>query len=142
GLPPAERLQSLARGLAAGDLGTALEQATSLYHDGFAPRSLAERLTVTLRDALVNSLSGTGEFTLDLGQPELMRMIATLDEEQERFTRRDDLFSLEVALIKSLTALESPAEAPVATATAAAAKPLPEFDPLARPARREPVATR
>src|SRR5690606_27026109 len=36
----------------------------------------------------------------------------------------------------------SPAEAPVATATAAAAKPLPEFDPLARPARREPVATR
>lgn len=134
GLPPVERLQELARGLAAADLERALGEATSLYHDGFAPRSLAERLNVTLRDALVNQVTGKDDFRLDLDQDTLMRMIGSLDDEQERFVRRDDLFSLEVALIKAINAMT-----PQATQPAAAEAPLPEFDPLARPARSQPA---
>ena len=145
GLPPTERLQELARHIALQDLGAALRLAGSLYHDGFAPRTLAERLSVTLRDALVNGLAGKGGFTLGLQEAQLMRMISTLDDEHERFSRRDDLFSLEVVLIKALQALEQPqatAAAPAAqpeatrAAVKAPASAAPEFDPLARPARR------
>ncbi len=138
GLPPAERLERLARSLSEADINAAIAEATGLYHDGFAPRSLAERLNVTLRDALVNRLTGTAGFTVGLDTPALMRMIALLDDEQERFVRRDDLFSLEVALIKALNSLQPPAEAPAAQPAAApapAASDIPEFDPLARPAR-------
>lgn len=134
GLPPAERLQELARGLAARDLQRALAEATALYHDGFAPRSLAERLNITLRDALVNQVTDSADFRLELEQDALMRMIAVLDDEQDRFVRRDDLFSLEVALIKAINAL-TPQAVPVEPAETA----LPEFDPLARPARRQPA---
>lgn len=135
GLPPAERMQELARGLAAGDLKEALSQATALYHDGFAPRSLAERLNVTLRDALVAGLTGSDGFRLELDQEPLMRMIGSLDDEQERFVRRDDLFSLEVALIKALNSVTAQATPPQP-----APDPLPEFDPLARPGR-QPAAS-
>lgn len=141
GLPPAERLEQLARSLSEGDVNAAIAEATGLYHDGFAPRSLAERLNVTLRDALVNRLTATDGFTVGLDVPGLMRMIALLDDEQERFVRRDDLFSLEVALIKAANSLQQPAEVPAAEPVAAAAavtetaSDIPEFDPLARPAR-------
>ena len=139
GLPPAERLEELARSVAAVDTGAALSNAAGLYHDGFAPRSLAERLTVTLRDALVNALTEQSGFRLELATDRLMRVIATLDEEQERFVRRDDLFSLEVALIKAINSLAEPVSSQAAAEATAVrdTQPgqVPDFDPLARPAR-------
>lgn len=143
GLPPADRLRELARALADADLGAAFAAADGLYRDGFSPRTLAERLAVTLRDELVAVLRGDG-MDLGLDEARLMRAISTLDEEQERFVRRDDLYSLEVALIKaagSLAGAAAPA-APAAEATVpavAAAAGLPAFDPLG-PAPRRPAA--
>jgi DNA polymerase-3 subunit gamma/tau len=150
GLPPVERIQELALSLAGGDLAAALAAASGLYHDGFAPRSLAERLAITLRDALVNSLSKQDGFTVPLSQPEHLRVIHALDDEQERFVRRDDLYSLEVAIIKAFNALRlnTPAAqqgqdsgpavaAPAATVPPSASTPparsdLPDFDPTGR----------
>src|SRR5690625_7444236 len=73
GLPPAERLEERARSVAAADAGAALSNAAGLYHDGFAPRSLAERLTVTLRDALVNALTEQPGLRLALATDRPMR---------------------------------------------------------------------
>jgi DNA polymerase-3 subunit gamma/tau len=115
GLPPVERVRELALALASGDLAAGLAAASSLYHDGFAPRSLAERLAVTLRDALVNALSQQDGFTVPLAQQELLRVIHALDDEQERFVRRDDLYSLEVAIIKAFNALTGNVPAAVRT---------------------------
>lgn len=139
GLPPEERLQELAASVAAGDLGQALQAAGGLYRDGFAPRTLAERLNVTFRDALVNGITGAAGFTLPLGREALMRAISRLDEEQERFLRHDDLFSLEVALVKVAEALAGPEPKAAPAAGVAAAPEIPEFDPLARP---QPAAPR
>ncbi len=105
GLPPQERLRSMAEGLATGDLTLLLEQAGALYRAGFAPRTLAEQLARTLRAALHAKLAG--EPWLDLGEDELLRLMHALDDEQERFVRHDDLYSLEVALIKSRNALSA-----------------------------------
>ncbi len=103
GLPPQERLRSMAEGLATGDLAQLLEQAGLLYRAGFAPRTLAEQLARTLRAALHARLAG--EPWLSLGEDELLRLLHALDDEQERFVRHDDLYSLEVALIKARNAL-------------------------------------
>ena len=105
GLPPQERMQALARHLTDSDLGEVFALASGLYHDGFAPSSLAEHLSQTLRDALFNKVTGTNAFKLELSERDLLRVIHALDDENERFTRRDDLFSLEVALIKAANAL-------------------------------------
>jgi DNA polymerase-3 subunit gamma/tau len=156
GLPPVERMQQLAASLAEGDLAASLAAAASLYHDGFAPRSLAERLALTLRDALVNSLSGQDGFTVPLERQQHLRVIHALDEEQERFVRRDDLYSLEVALIKSFNALADnfpaaqaqaaensvPAVSAAAPAVAQARSSVPDFDPTGRgqPAGARPSA--
>ena len=105
GLPPQERMRSLAACLVTAQLAQVFDLSSKLYHDGFAPSSLASHLTETLRDALLNKVTGTGEFTLPLEENDLLRVIHALDDEQERFTRRDDLFGLEVALIKAVNAL-------------------------------------
>jgi DNA polymerase-3 subunit gamma/tau len=106
GLPPQERLRRLAEVLVAGELDTLFDLANRFYQQGYAPRSIAEQLALTLRDALVNQVSETGDsFTLALDATALQRLIHALDDDQERFTRRDDLFSLEVTLIKALNTL-------------------------------------
>ncbi len=105
GLPPQTRLQALATALASGDTDKLLAEAGGLYRDGFAPRSLAEQLQETLRDALYTKVGIGAGFGLDLSETDLLRVIHALDDEAERFVRRDDLFSLEVALIKALNAL-------------------------------------
>ena len=105
GLPPQERMRSLAACLVTAQLAQVFDLSSKLYHDGFAPSSLASHLTETLRDALLNKVTGTGEFTLPLEENDLLRVIHALDDEQERFTRRDDLFGLEVALIKAVNTL-------------------------------------
>src|SRR5690606_16332566 len=96
GLPPRERLAALADALVAGDLARLLPQAGDLYRAGFAPRTVAEQLARTLRDRLVGALaSGAAD------EARLVALLHALDEEQERFGRRDDLYALEVALIKA-----------------------------------------
>ena len=151
GLPPQTRMQTLARSLAERDLNTMLGEASALYRDGFAPRSLAERLTLELRNALYTQVGLDEGFSLTLSEDDLLRVIHALDDEMERFVRYDDLFSLEVALIKAVNALSQNAPRPV-TAAAEDAQPvppeprpqqppptpkandLPDFDPIGRPA--------
>lgn len=103
GLPPRARLQAMAVGLAVADLGELLREAEGLYREGFSPRTLAEQLGRTLRDALVNAVRGDG-FRLTLDDGPLMRAIQALDDDMERFLRHNDLYALEVALIKALNA--------------------------------------
>ena len=137
GLPPQDRLQALAKHLVKGDLEALFKETTLLYNDGFAPRSLCERLKLTLRDALYGQLGLVGHtFKLEVKQESLLRLIHALDDEAERFIRYDDLFSLEVALIKGINALKNnlpQASAPAIDNKASTAKtPLPNFNPTAR----------
>ena len=104
GLPPNDRLRTMGGALAEQDLATLLDEAAALYREGFSPRTLAEQLTRTLRDALVGSVSGRG-FRLAIDDAALMRVIQALDDDMERFLRHNDLYALEVALIKGLNAL-------------------------------------
>lgn len=155
GLPPQERLQALAQSLVHGDLEQLFSEAADLYRAGFAPRSLAERLLMTLRDALYANLGLEGyAFTLPLEETAMLRLIHALDDESDRFVRHDDLFSLEVALIKAYNAFQNnvPADAvaevtvqPTRQATAPqTAQPsepaVPDFDPHStpQPARARP----
>ena len=151
GLPPKERMQALAEHLVNGDLAALFELAGSLYRDGFAPRSLSEHLKTTLRDALY-SMVGVGDgFTLPIEQKDLLRAIHALDDEDERFVRRDDLFSLEVALIKAMNATNhnvpreavAPLEERQARAPQRTTEPqssLPDFDPTGRGTTPPPPA--
>ena len=159
GLPPQTRVQALARSLADGDLAGLFGEASALYRDGFAPRTLAERLILELRSALYTHVGletgPDGGFSLPLDETELLRTIHALDDEMDRFVRYDDLFSLEVALIKAgnvLThnaprlqevqavgeTLERPAPAPPQPT----ANALPDFDPTGRgaPVRPPPAS--
>ena len=159
GLPPQTRIQTLARSLAERDLSTMLGEASALYRDGFAPRSLAERLTLELRNALYTQVGLDEGFSLSLSEDDLLRTIHALDDEMERFVRYDDLFSLEVALIKATNALAQNTPRPVADLSASesaqptqsqptqaarpmtAANKLPDFDPTGRPAPVRPPPT-
>ena len=76
GLPPQDRLQALAQHLVKGDLEALFKEATHLYHDGFAPRSLNDRLKLTLRDALYGQVGLVGyNFKLDVSETDLLRLI-------------------------------------------------------------------
>ncbi|MFO7544593.1 MAG: DNA polymerase III subunit gamma/tau [Trueperaceae bacterium] len=106
GLPPQERLWAMAHALADDDLSAVLEHAADLYRAGYAPRTLAEQLARTLRDALYLRLAGDDRLGLD--QDGLLRLLQAIDDEHERFVRRNDLYALEVALIKGRNALRGP----------------------------------
>ncbi len=161
GLPPQTRVQALATHLVNRNLNALLGEASALYRDGFAPRSLAERLALTLRSALYTQVGLDDGFSLPIEQDALLRTIHALDDEMERFVRYDDLFSLEVALIKAGNVLSEnaprpigesvPAEAPAATPQPAArpTSDLADFNPTGRPApvrsapeRQSPQASR
>jgi len=99
GLPPRERLVELSDALLDADLARLLPRAGDLYRAGFAPRTVAEQLGRTLRDRLHEALaSGSAD------EARLVAVISALDGELERFNRRDDLYGLEVALIKAAAA--------------------------------------
>lgn len=157
GLPPQTRIQALATSLVNRNLNALLGEASALYRDGFAPRSLAERLALTLRSALYTQVGLDEGFSLPTDQDTLLRTIHALDDEMDRFVRYDDLFSLEVALIKAGNALSDNLPRPVAEGViteAPSAQPqsapqpkgnLPDFDPTGRaaptrPARQSPRA--
>ena len=136
GLPPKERLALLASALVAGDLAAMLAGAADLYADGFAPRTLAEQLGRTLRDALVARVCSphTSEgLALEADEDALVRALHALDDSQERFVRRGDLYALEVTLIRAAAAVATTATAAPAVGPAAAAAPAPTATPPAAP---------
>ncbi|HZW28781.1 MAG TPA: DNA polymerase III subunit gamma/tau [Trueperaceae bacterium] len=129
GLPPRERLVELADALVAGDLARLLPQAGELYRAGFAPRTVAEQLGRTLRDRLHEALAAG-----HADEARLVALIHALDDELERFSRRDDLYGLEVALIKAVEAGRATGGSPARGEAPAADEP-PPFDPLGVPTR-------
>lgn len=132
GLPPRERLEALADALAADDLGHLLEDATALYRDGFSPRTVAEQLARTLRDAVVNDATGEDGYRSELPREALLRTLHQFDDELDRFVRQDDLYALEAALIKAANAAfdrrlrSEPADGAAATHSASPSAASPE----------------
>ncbi|MGL4609295.1 MAG: DNA polymerase III subunit gamma/tau [Trueperaceae bacterium] len=152
GLPPQERMQELARYLSEQRLNDVFSLAAELYQAGFAPSSLAEALLKTLREALIAKVQNINTFKLESSENDLLRTIHALDDELERFSKRDNLFALEVALIKANNALTN--NLPQAVISEAqtvqsqtiqppahqGTKPdLPDFDPFAKP-KKQPSA--
>ena len=134
GLPPRDLLLALADALMAFDLEPLLGKAGELYRAGFAPRTVAEQLGRSLRDRLHELLGGPSEVrggsraesaAVAGEQDRLVRLIQALDDEHDRFTRRNDLYSLEVALIKAGNALHGEAAGVPAAVTASAAAGVP-----------------
>jgi DNA polymerase-3 subunit gamma/tau len=147
GLPPGERLVRLAAALADGAWDALLGEAGSLYRDGFAPRTVAEQLGRTLRDALFAAVTGEPGPAIGLGADDLARAIEALDETSERFVRQNDLYALEVALLRVASSLrragqrEAADELPPLAATVPARSAPAEFEPNGRgaPARGAPA---
>ncbi|MCA9838348.1 MAG: DNA polymerase III subunit gamma/tau [Trueperaceae bacterium] len=142
GLPPQDQMRKLAGFVAAKDMASVFALTNDLYFAGFAPSSLAEHLTKTIRDALAAQVLGDEDFSLALETDDLLRLIHALDDEKERFAKRDNLFSLEVCLIKAINAVSQnrPGEAVVMAAVAetsqvavkSSSNALPDFDPFAK----------
>jgi DNA polymerase-3 subunit gamma/tau len=101
GLPASERLGVLAGALLAGELDTLLLEAGALYRDGFAPRTVAEQLARSMRDMLMQTLTGEVANTAKATPARLIRAIDALDAADERFVRHHDLYTLEVALLRA-----------------------------------------
>ncbi len=101
GLPPRERLDALGRAVTEGAWDALLDEAGALYRDGFAPRTVAEQLGRALRDRLFAAVNGAqvggAPDEVDL----LVRSIDALDVVSERFVRQNDLYALEVALLRT-----------------------------------------
>jgi DNA polymerase III subunit gamma/tau len=119
GLPPKDRLEALANALTAGDWDALLGEAGDLYRDGFAPRTVAEQLGRTLRDGLYAAVTGEPGPRFEVDPAALARGIDALDQSSERFVRQNDLYALEVALLRAATAVATPVEAAAATNVAA-----------------------
>ena len=130
GLPPGERLVSLAAALGDGAWDALLGEAGALYRDGFAPRTVAEQLGRTLRDALFAKVTGEPGPEVALDVDDLARAIDALDRASERFVRQNDLYALEVTLLRVATAVSrgqrggaAPAEVDAVEATTVATAP-------------------
>ena len=107
GLPPQERMNSLALELARANAGAMLEMLGGLYQDGFAPRTVTERTKIALRDLLHAQLGiGIRPQHDPIPESRLLQLIRTLDEEDQRFARASDLISLEMAFTRALLAGE------------------------------------
>ena len=124
GLPPHKRLQQVASALVAGDLAEALATAEALYREGFAPRTIASGLGATLREAVRSAWGGEG-FELKADPNDLLRLLHALDDEKDRFVRSEDLYALELALIKSSNALSGNLPSAPAPATGGPKAPAP-----------------
>ena len=111
GLPPRERISTLAERLLGGDLGEVVALLGGLYRDGFAPRTITERAKIELRDRLFANVDPNA--LLDdpdlrpLDEPDRSRalaLIAALDREDARFVRSADLLALEMAFTQATLA--------------------------------------
>jgi DNA polymerase III subunit gamma/tau len=145
GLPPQQRLEALAAALTTGTWEALFGEAGDLYRDGFAPRTVAEQLGRTLRDGLFAAVTGAEGPRFELDVAGLARAIDALDQASERFVRQNDLYALEVALLRAASAATAQAPAagalpaaPPAAATASAAAPaatMASSEPVPQPAR-------
>lgn len=107
GLPPGERVRSIAAALITGDAGTALSGAAQLYRDGFAARTVVEGLVAAFGAALHAELGIGDESRLEGADvPRLLKLQAALDEQEARFARSADQQSLELALTHALLAAD------------------------------------
>ena len=102
GLPPRERLEALGGAVLGGAWDALLDEAGALYRDGFAPRTVAEQLGRSLRDRLFAEVHANPRDADAL--PLLMRALDALDAMSERFVRQNDLYALEVALLRTAAA--------------------------------------
>lgn len=107
GLPPGERMLGLARSLLLADAETVLRLAGELYREGFAARTVVEQTKVSLRNLLHAQLGLAGENheALDVGQA--LKLLAALDEQDQRFSRQADLLALEMALTHAMLSTEN-----------------------------------
>jgi DNA polymerase III subunit gamma/tau len=169
GLPPQDRVEALAFALARGDTKRLMQFLTAFYSDGFAPRTIVERVKIALRDQLHAQLGLSKNVSETFSEVDLLRLIRALDEEDARFARASDLIALEMAFTKAMLAPDSNAESGSVSpalesrvanlekqvrgafqkvvdeglkASGQRVPSLPEFDPTARaPRRPTPVAT-
>lgn len=113
GLPAQERLARMGTALLGADLDALLNEAGSLYRDGYAPRTIAEQLARAVRDELHRVLAGNPAWS-GSERDTLLALLHALDDESERFVRQNDLYALEVALIKAQNVIVPPAVRSVA----------------------------
>ncbi len=111
GLPPQDRVEALAFALARGDTKRLMQSLTAFYSDGFAPRTIVERVKIALRDQLHAQLGLSKNVTETFAEVNLLRLIKALDEEDGRFARSSDLIALEMAFTKAMLAPDSSSEA-------------------------------
>lgn len=107
GLPSQERLALMGTALLGADLNALLAEAGTLYRDGYAPRTVSEQLARAVRDELHRVLAGNATW-VGSDRTALLTLLHALDDESERFVRQNDLYALEVALIKAVNALTPP----------------------------------
>ncbi|MBB6099537.1 DNA polymerase-3 subunit gamma/tau [Deinobacterium chartae] len=126
GLPPGERMRAIAEGLEAGQAESVLGEAGRLYREGFAARSVVDGVKVALRERLHAQLGLSDAPAPGADVPQLLRLLAALDEQDARFVRQGDLMALELALTQALLAGQAqagPISAAAAPAASAAAVP-------------------
>ncbi|GGJ33621.1 DNA polymerase III subunit gamma/tau [Deinococcus roseus] len=109
GLPPGERMLGLARSLLLADAETVLRLAGELYREGFAARTVVEQTKVSLRNLLHAhlGLAGGNHEALEVGQA--LKLLASLDEQDQRFSRQADLLALEMAFTHAMLSTENAA---------------------------------
>lgn len=130
GLPPSHRIETLARAVLHGDVAAIFDSALSFHRDGFAPRSVVERVAQTLRDALRRSVTGEDGFVVDASEDDQLHVLAAIDDELPRFVRHSDLYSLEAALLKAARLVRTPPSGSVhVTEATAAGRPEPATGP-------------
>lgn len=109
GLPPNERVRSIAQALVQNQPAEAFGEASRLYRDGFAARSIVDGLLTSFSEALHAELGliveeQTQYKLSNATVPLLLRLQASLDEQEVRFARSSDGQSLELALTHALLA--------------------------------------
>ena len=108
GLPPAQRMRTLAAGLLERDPEPVLRAAGELYREGFAARSVVDGVKTALRHQLHSALGLESEKPdPSVNSKDLLRLLATLDEQASRFVRSSDSLALEMALTHAMLSLDA-----------------------------------
>ncbi len=141
GLPPAQRMRTLATGLLERDPEPILRAAGDLYREGFAARSVVDGVKTALRQRLHDSL-GLGEdkaarSSESASSGDLLRLLAALDEQDSRFVRSSDSLALEMALTHAMLALDSGKTADIRGQTSAGGTRVADPEMLSRLSRLE-----